>query len=78
MLIHLGINEIADDLREVNNPSAYAPIHYASLLRIVLSPSVYELTDEALIAAVVALRKSETNPSCLKILNLLQQLAPLS
>lgn len=78
MVIKLGISDIAADIKEVSTATTYASVKYASLLRIILTPSRYDLTDEALTEAVKALRKSETNHSCRQVLELLQKLAPLT
>lgn len=78
MVMKLGISDIAADIKDLSTTSSYAPVRYASLLRIILSPSQYDLTDEALTAAVTALRQSESNHSYKQIYALLQELAPLT
>ena len=78
MKVTLDVSDIQKDIDALKGRSDYSGQHYAALLRIVLSPSVFDITDDALNVAITSLRKSELNPSYPKIAALLQELAPIS
>jgi hypothetical protein len=77
-IIKIAIGDIQQDLMEIERQSGYSDHCYASLLRIVLSPSLYQITDDALTAAIAALRGNQTSNSYLRIMALLNELAPIS
>lgn len=77
MKIPIELRHIQGDLSALDQQAYSASFHYASLLRIVLTPSRYEITEDALEAALSALRRSEGNPSYLLVVKLLSELAPL-
>jgi hypothetical protein len=75
-MIEINIAKLESELSEIEKNSCYAAGSYASLLRVILMPSVYKVDDNTAVQILSSLRKNEINSSAVRVLRLLNELVP--
>ena len=70
--------QIQDEIAGMHRGGAAAECYYASMLRMVLAPSTFDLEEESIRAIVNALRAHVANSASLKTQVLLAKISPLN
>ena len=78
MKIKVTSTALLDDIKALDLKSDDPAFRYASLLRILLNPSLFEIEDSACTAIVQSLRRNEGNSTNSDLLKLLNSKAPIS
>lgn len=75
-MISVDMKELISELSEIENNSSHAAGLYASVLRIALMPSTYNIDDTIAAKIIASLRKNETNSSAVRVIRLLNEILP--
>ncbi len=78
MKIKVTTAALLDDIQALDSKSDDPSFRYASLLRILLNPSLFEIEDSACTAIIQSLRRNEVNSTSRDLLELLNSKAPIS